>query len=231
MRAMDVVVTDLEMRFAPGADEEPLLRIPRWRVPATGRVCVTGASGTGKTTLLHLLAGLRQPPRGSIRIGDVRLGELREVERDAFRARHVGLVFQTARLLPALSALDNVALAAGLGGMPRATARQRARHLLERVALLSRAHAFPAELSVGEAQRVAVARALASEPGVILADEPTASLDPRRRDAMLTLLHEVAEAHQATLIVVSHAHEVQSRFETLVRLEELAHPGVAEEVA
>ncbi|MEM1417714.1 MAG: ATP-binding cassette domain-containing protein [Myxococcota bacterium] len=214
-------MTDLEMRFARSG-EEPLLRIPEWRVPSAAKLCITGASGTGKTTLLHLLAGLLSPTRGTVRIGDVGLGALREGERDAFRARHIGLVFQTARLLPGLSALENVALAASLGGMKRASAQARARHLLERVEVAGRADALPAELSVGEAQRVALARALATGPGLLLADEPTASLDPRRRDAMLALLDEVADENGSTLILVSHAPEVQAAFRRVVRLEDLA---------
>lgn len=226
---MDVVVADLEMRFpsSSGGVQAPLLRIPEWRVPGAERICIKGASGTGKTTLLHLLAGLLAPTKGTIRIGDVDLGALREGPRDAFRARHIGLVFQTARLLPSLSATDNVALAASLAGSGSAEARERARALLERVDLRARADAPPAELSVGEAQRVAVARAVASRPSVLLADEPTASLDPKRRDSMLTLLDEVAATHGATLIVVSHEPEVHARFDRVVRLEELAQASEA----
>ena len=219
---LGVAVENLEVRFANQTDPaEPLFSIPEWRVAPSERLCIAGASGTGKTTLLYVLAGLLRPSRGQVEIGDVVLTDLSEPARDAFRARHIGMVFQTARLLAELSALENVALAASIGGASRAAARERAHDLLSQVGVSHRSAAPPSELSVGERQRVAIARALASAPGLLLADEPTASLDPKRRDAVISLLHEIAEEHGTTVVLVTHEREVQARFDNVVHFEEL----------
>ncbi len=219
---LSLAIERLVVRFA--GQKEPLLSIPRWRVRPSERVCIVGASGSGKTTLLHVLAGLRLPTEGRVEVGDVELTDVPEAERDRFRARHIGMVFQTARLLPGLSALENVALASSTAGAKRRRARERASELLDRVGVGSRVSAHPSELSVGERQRVAIARALAPSPGLLLADEPTASLDPERAAAVISTLHEVADEHGTTLVLVSHERDVQARFETVIELEALQRP-------
>ncbi|MEM6290589.1 MAG: ABC transporter ATP-binding protein [Myxococcota bacterium] len=226
---LGVQVEELVVRLPrPGAASKTLFSIPRWRVEPSARVCIAGASGSGKTTLLHVLAGLRHPSAGRVTVGQTTLTDLEETARDAFRARNIGLVFQTARLLPALTALENVALAASVAGIARAPARERARALLEQVGVAARASGRPTELSVGERQRVAIARALAAEPGLLLADEPTASLDPARTDGTITLLHDIAERHGTTVVLVTHEREVQARFDTVIRLEDLITTPSAE---
>lgn len=225
---LGVAVTNLEVRFASRTGpEEALFSIPKWELDPADRLCIAGASGTGKTTFLYVLAGLLRPSTGQVEVGGVALTELREQARDAFRARHIGMIFQTSRLLPGLSALENVALAATIAGTPRKVARERARDLLDEVGVAHRLSAHPETLSVGERQRVAIARALACEPGLLLADEPTASLDPKRRDAVISLLHEVAEDHGTTVILVTHEREVQARFDRVIHFEDLASAGSA----
>lgn len=215
-------VENLVVRFASRTGPtKTLFAIPHWRVDSAARVCLAGASGTGKTTLLYVLAGLLQPSEGRVRIGDVVLTDLAEATRDEFRARHVGMVFQTSRLLPGLNALENVALAATIGGMRRRPARERAAHLLAQVGVAENSTAHPAELSVGERQRVAIARAFAADPKLLLADEPTASLDPERTHEIISLLQSVAEENKTTVVLVTHERDVQARFATVVRLEDL----------
>lgn len=219
---MGVAVTDLEVRFTSRAGQpKALFSIPSWRIAASERLCIAGASGIGKTTFLLALAGLLRPSQGRVEVGDVVLSDLSEEARDAFRARHIGMVFQTSRLLPGLSALENVALAATIGGTSRRQARQRAHELLEQVGVSGRSSGHSGELSIGERQRVAIARAIASNPGLLLADEPTASLDPKRRDAIISLLHDLAGEHHTTVVLVTHEREVQDRFDTVVQFEDL----------
>ncbi len=185
------------------------LFVDRWNVPAGARRCLAGESGSGKTTALHLLSGLLAPERGRVEVGDVCVSALGEGDRDAFRARSVGYVFQDFNLLPGLSAQENVALPSSLAGQAPAVARRRATELLERLGLDGSRSVT--QLSRGERQRVAVARALAARPGLLLADEPTASLDPVRRDQVLDALFSLAEG--ATLVLVSHDPAVQARFD------------------
>jgi ABC-type lipoprotein export system ATPase subunit len=216
--AVDSLVVRFASRTGP---DRTLLSIPRWSVRPSERICIAGSSGSGKTTFLHVLAGLHLPDEGRVEVDGVALNELSEARRDRFRSRHVGMVFQTARLLSGLTALENVALAASLGGAKRGAARERAHALLERVGVSDRAAALSPELSVGERQRVAIARALATSPGLLLADEPTASLDPERTESTISMLHDIAEEHGTTMVLVSHERDVQARFDRVIHLEEL----------
>lgn len=228
---VELTVENLVVRFpSRTSPAKTLFSIPYWRVGSSARVCVAGASGTGKTTLLYVLAGLLQPSEGRVKIEDVVLTDLSEAARDEFRARHVGMVFQTSRLLPGLNALENVALAATIGGMQRNLARERASHLLAQVGVGDKESAHPAELSVGERQRVAIARAFAADPKLLLADEPTASLDPKRTEGVISLLQAVAEEHGTTVVLVTHERDVQVRFDTVVRLEDLQAENSSENV-
>ena len=184
------------------------------------RACIVGGSGSGKTTLLHVLAGIVNPSEGRVFHGQTDLFDLAEARRDRFRAQHIGYVFQTAQLLQGLSARENVALAASLAGCGRSTARERASALMARVGLSHRLDARPGTLSVGEQQRVGIARALVTRPAVVLADEPTASLDRARSTQILDLLDEVTREVDATLVLVTHEPRVQERFETVLSLDE-----------
>jgi putative ABC transport system ATP-binding protein len=199
------------------------LAMPWLEITRGERVAVVGPSGSGKTTLFHLIAGLLQPSQGEVRINDVSLGTLRERERDRFRAKTIGYVFQSFNLLPAFSALDNVRLALDVCGRePRRARRDKARALLHDLGLGGRLHHLPQALSTGEQQRVAVARALANAPDVLLADEPTAHVDPETREVVLTrLFQEVATGH-AILLVATHDHTLLPRFDKVVHLPQTA---------
>ena len=170
-------------------------------------VAVTGPSGSGKSTLLGLVAGLDRPSRGSVHIDSVNVSELSEDECAAFRGRHIGFVFQSFQLIPTLTALENVRVPAELLG--RFDWADRAESLLERIGLAERLSHYPAQLSGGEMQRVAIARSTINHPGLILADEPTGNLDRASGSRVVQLLHELNES--ATLVLVTHDAELASQ--------------------
>jgi ABC-type lipoprotein export system ATPase subunit len=203
----------------PDGSRLPILDIPRLDVGAGEQVVIRGRSGGGKTTLLNSIAGLTTIDAGRIRIKDTDITRLPEVARDRFRARHIGFVFQTFNLLAGFSALENVLL-----GMTFTGQRQdhhRATELLKRVGLGHRLTHKPAALSVGEQQRVAVARALVNQPVLLLADEPTANIDPAHQQAVVDLLREVCHSENVAMLLVTHADEVANQFERVEHLEEL----------
>ncbi|MFG1424814.1 ABC transporter ATP-binding protein [Roseixanthobacter glucoisosaccharinicivorans] len=189
----------------------PALDIPALHVAAGTRMAVTGPSGAGKTTLINLIVGLARPDSGRIAWGETDLARLGEAGRDRFRAAHVGLVMQNFHLFPGLSALENVLLPARFW-RPRLDPALRARglSLLERVGV-RRPRQKVETLSRGEMQRVAVARAALMSPGVLVADEPTASLDADAGTAVAELLCELAKEQSATLIVVTHDARLVAR--------------------
>lgn len=193
-------VGDLSITF-PGL-RTPVLTVGDLAIPAGGRVVVTGASGSGKSTLINLVGGLIRPDRGRIEWGGEDIARLGETARDRWRAANVGLVMQDFHLFPGLSALENVLLPARLARAAGADTRGRAGGLLDRVGLDRRGQAVET-MSRGEMQRVAVARALLRRPGVVIADEPTASLDAEAGEVVGRLLLDLEE-EGATLIVVSH---------------------------
>jgi len=174
-------------------------------------VSVEGPSGCGKTTLLNLLGLLDSPTSGEVRWDGRPVGARSDRERTRLRLEGVGFIFQRFYLLPTLTARENVELPMRALRVPRAERTPRASALLAEVGLTPRARAYPHQLSGGEEQRVAVARALANDPGLLLADEPTGELDSRNTRAMLDLLVRVREARDATLIVVTHNREVAGR--------------------
>lgn len=179
--------------------------LPELRVERGEALMITGPSGCGKTTLVNLLSGLLQPDSGAVTVEGVRVDRLSTAQADVFRGNHLGLVFQSFQLLRPLTVLDNLLLGARYGRrLHGAEARRRAEALLEQVGLSDRRFYRAGRLSIGEQQRVAVARALINEPPVVLADEPTASLDPRNAEAVLELLLDLCRRQGATLLVVTH---------------------------
>lgn len=219
---MAIQIRGLEVRFrdASGADV-PVLDIRDLTLEDGRRVCLVGGSGSGKTTLLHVMAGIVTPTKGEVLYGKTDLTKLAEAERDRFRAENVGYVFQSFNLLQGLSALENVAVAGTFAGHGKREARERATKLLERVGLKHRIDARPGTMSVGEQQRVGIARALVNRPKVVLADEPTASLDDERADEVLALLEEIVTEEKATLVLVTHEQRVRDRFDDVLDLKEL----------
>jgi putative ABC transport system ATP-binding protein len=174
-------------------------------------LCVEGPSGSGKSTLLNVIAGLYQPDEGSVRIGQTRLGTLGERARDRFRAAHIGYVFQTFNLLSPLSALENLTVVAALTGQrdDPAERAERAKAILASLGLDHQWDKRPYELSVGQRQRVAVARALLQRPEVLLADEPTANLDPAAGTQVIASLLELYRAG-TTLVIATHDPAVRT---------------------
>lgn len=203
----------------PGGDPLPILDVPRLEVGAGEQVVIRGRSGCGKTTLLNAIAGLTTVDAGSIKIKGIDLTKLPEAARDRFRARHLGYVFQTFNLLAGFTAFENVMLGMTFTGQrPDA---DRARLLLERVGLGHRGHHKPAAMSVGEQQRTAVARALANRPVLLLADEPTANVDPGHQQQIIDLLREVCRDETVAMLLVTHSDEVAAQFDRVEQLEEV----------
>lgn len=175
-----------------------------------------GQSGCGKTTLLHLLAGLRSPSTGSVMIGDTNISTLRPSKQDKFRGRNVGIVFQEPHFVRALNVEDNLALTQSLSG--NSVDHDKIKSLLKRLNLAHKIHAYPRALSQGEKQRVAIARALINDPVVILADEPTSALDDNNTNEVINLLEEQAKAANATLLVVTHDTRLKAKFPNQITL-------------
>ncbi|NLT03261.1 MAG: ABC transporter ATP-binding protein [Bacteroidales bacterium] len=167
-------------------------------------VAVVGPSGAGKTTLLQLLGTLDKPNEGSIRIGGRSVGDLKDKDQAAFRNKHIGFVFQFHQLLPEFTALENVMIPALIAGETRRDAEKRAKEVLDYLRLSDRLQHKPAQLSGGENQRVAVARALVNRPDVVLADEPSGSLDTQHKEELHQLFFDLRQAMQQTFIVVTH---------------------------
>jgi putative ABC transport system ATP-binding protein len=203
----------------PDGSRLPVLDVPRLEVAAGEQVVIRGRSGGGKTTLLDAIAGLTSIDQGRIAINGTDVTRLPEVARDRFRARHIGFVFQTFNLLAGFSALENVLLGMTFTGQRQD--RTRGAELLKRVGLAHRLTHKPAALSVGEQQRVAVARALVNRPVLLLADEPTANIDPAHQRQVINLLREVCQAENVAMLLVTHADEVAHQFERVEHLEEL----------
>lgn len=213
-------ISDLIKTFdQPGGGKLTVLDIENLTVQAGEQLALIGESGGGKTTLLHLIAGLLTPDSGSIRVGGVELTKLSEQGRDRCRAASVGYVFQTFNLLPAFSALENVQLGMAFGN--RAVDTERALELLSRVGLSDRVTYRPSQLSVGQQQRVAIARALAGRPKLLLADEPTANVDPASADSVLDLIIGSCHDENVALLMVTHSMPVTERFGRVERLSEL----------
>lgn len=208
-------IEGLEYRY-PGAGGF-VLRVDRLSLAAGEDALLVGSSGSGKSTLLHLVAGLAEPGAGVVRVAGRAIHGLRGAARDRYRAAHVGMVFQTHHLLHGFTALENVMAALAFGPVPRSEHEGRARELLRRLGI-ARVGAMPEELSVGQQQRVAIARALVGEPAVVLADEPTASLDPENAEEAVGLLRGACRERGAALLCVSHDPALVGRFGRVERL-------------
>ncbi len=203
----------------PNGEVLPILDVPRLQLEAGEQVVIRGRSGGGKTTLLNVIAGLATPDAGRIVVDTTDVTRLPEAARDRFRARHIGFVFQTFNLLAGFTALENVLL--GMTFTGQRNDPRRATELLGRVGLGHRLSHKPAALSVGEQQRVAVARALVNRPVLLLADEPTANIDPAHQQQVIELLREVCRAENVAMLLVTHSPEVAGRFDRVEHLENL----------
>lgn len=205
-------------RFAEGRDELQVLSGVDLAVASGERLAIIGESGAGKTTLLQLLGGLDAPTEGVVSVFGQDLAKLNGKERGELRNRTLGFVYQFHHLLPEFSALENVAMPLLLRRESLAEVRDRAARLLERVGLGDRLTHRPGELSGGERQRVAVARALVTEPAVVLADEPTGNLDHKSGDLTLELMLDLNRETGASLVLVTHSHEIARQMERVLEL-------------
>jgi ABC-type lipoprotein export system ATPase subunit len=174
-------------------------------IAAAESVAITGPSGCGKSTLLHLLGGLDRPTQGEVYFRGEPLSKL---DIDNFRARRVGFVFQTFYLIPTLTALENIQIPMFEGAWPPRERLQRAERLIGEVGLSHRRFHRPGQLSIGERQRIAIARALGNDPCLLLADEPTGNLDSKSQDEIIHLLHQLRDERRLTLVIVTHSHDV-----------------------
>jgi predicted ABC-type transport system involved in lysophospholipase L1 biosynthesis ATPase subunit len=211
-------VSALNKRYEVGSQTIHVLRDLDLAVEAGEMVAVVGASGVGKSTLLHLLGGLDRADSGAVRVGEGDITGLPDPELVAFRNRHVGFVFQFHHLLPEFSALENAEMPLRIARLPTAEGRPRARRLLERVGLGERLDHRPGMLSGGEQQRVAVARAFVSRPKLLLADEPTGNLDGTTGRQVMDLLFELARADGTTLILITHDMALAERCDRILRI-------------
>lgn len=181
---------------------------------------IAGPSGCGKTTLLNLIGGLDDPTRGQIRIGSVNISELKSNERINFRLNNIGFVFQAYNLIPVLTARENVEFIMHLQGRPKHEREARVKELMEAVGLGDRLDSRPAKLSGGQQQRVAVARALASKPQFILADEPTANLDSKATENLLDIMEKLNREEGITFIFATHDARVMKKARRVITLED-----------
>jgi putative ABC transport system ATP-binding protein len=194
-----------------------VLDLPAWRVEHGGHSMVIGPSGCGKSTLLHLIAGLIRPSRGTIAIDGHDLAALGQAALDVFRGKRIGIVLQSMHLIGALNVRDNLRLARSLARLPPAP--ERIAGLLDELGLARLARSRPRQLSQGERQRLAIARAVVNQPSLILADEPTSALDDANCSAVLDLLRRQAQASGATLVVATHDQRLTPHFAHRLELE------------
>lgn len=211
-RPLSIQLRQLEVHLGP--TPRPLFGIRRLDIPSGARILIHGPSGCGKTTLLHVMAGLLPPTKGDVLVGHQNIYQCTEAERSALRRKDLGIIFQTFNLLDHLSLEENVALAC-----PRGTPRDEIHRALAQVHLQDHRHKLASYVSLGQKQRTAVARVLAAKPRLILADEPTSSLDDINTNAIMDALMDASA--NATLILVSHDHRVRDRFSTIHHFLEL----------
>lgn len=207
----------------PDGSELHILDIPDFEVQLGEQVAVVGRSGCGKTTMLHVIAGISRPTGGRVRIDGWDIALMEESEVDRFRAERIGYVFQTFNLLPSFTALENVLLGMTFGR--HKPEKDRAKHLLDRVGLGHRLTHRPTQMSVGEQQRVAVARSLANRPQLLLADEPTANVDVGNQQMIVDLIRDTCREENVALILVTHAPEVSEQFDRVEYLEKVNLAG------
>jgi putative ABC transport system ATP-binding protein len=215
-----IAVRDVYKSYGSGQRRTPILYGISLEVARGETIFLVGPSGSGKTTLLSLLGCILTPDRGSVRVLRREVAGMRPDQLTTFRRDHLGFIFQTFNLFPTLSARDNVRLALAMRGRSSKESNARACELLEQVGLGHRRDLRPAQLSIGECQRVAIARALANQPAILLADEPTASLDAENGQAVMRLLTRLAHDRGTTLVIVTHDNRILSFADRILHLED-----------
>jgi putative ABC transport system ATP-binding protein len=233
---MGLLLSNLKKTYTgPDGSRVPVIDISEMYLADGEQAALIGTSGSGKTTLLHIIAGILSPDSGSVVFGydpqkptadaTVDLTRLPEAQRDVFRGSHIGYIFQTHHLLPGFTALENVLL--GMSFTGRAHDRGWAQHLLSDVGLSDRLHYKPQKLSVGQQQRVAVARALANRPRLVLADEPTGALDAANAQQVLDLIRKLCGEVGSSLLLVSHDLDIARQLPRVLSLSEINRASTA----
>ncbi len=207
-------------QFLEGESMLEVLSGVNLEVQPAERLAIIGTSGSGKTTLLQIMGGLDEPTTGEVIVGGHSMAHTSEIKKGELRNRYIGFVYQFHHLLREFSAEENVAMPLLIRRMPKAAAMEKARALLKRVGLGERLNHKPGELSGGERQRAAVARALITEPGLVLADEPTGNLDAGNGEHVLQLMLELNTELQTSLVVVTHDHSIAKRMDRVLTLED-----------
>lgn len=216
----DIVIKDLIKVYKTGKSEVIALRGLDCTIKGGQVLAVMGPSGCGKTTLLNILGGLDRPTAGSIKIDGMNLVDLTEAEMVEHRRNRVGIVFQFFNLVPTLTAKENIELPMRLGGMPSAMMAARSKELIEVVGMTDRAKHKPDELSGGEQQRIGIATALANDPPILLADEPTGELDSETGHQILTLFKRLRDDYKKTIVIVTHDHRIGEIADTVLTIED-----------
>jgi len=214
-KGVNVRISGVSKRYTTAAEEVHALRESSWEVGTGEAVAIMGPSGCGKTTLLNLLGGVDRPTAGTILIDGQDVTQMSERSLETHRLRRVGFVFQFFNLIPSITAFENLELPMVMAGVPEADCRERARRLLALVGLEAKGEKRPEQLSGGEQQRVAVALALANDPALILADEPTGNLDSTNAAAIASLLKSLSTEYGKTVIMVSHDPKAVEVFPTV----------------
>ena len=210
-----ISITDIDFSYQTG---EFRLKIPSFEVRKSEKIAVIGPSGSGKTTLLNLISGILVPGQGQIMVSDILISDLKDDDRRDFRISSIGFVFQDFELLDYLNVLDNILHPFRITNALQITSdvRERAHFLAEELGIKDKIKRKPNDLSQGEKQRAAICRALLPKPNLILADEATGNLDPENKDKILDLLFQNVDKHDATLLAVTHDHELLPRFGRVV---------------
>jgi putative ABC transport system ATP-binding protein len=213
-------LVEIHKTFKQGASQVTALAGVSLHIAKGEFVSIMGPSGSGKSTLLHLIGGLDRPTRGDVVVGGKVISQMGDDEVTLFRRERIGVIFQFFNLLPTLTAIENVALPALLGGRAEAAARAKSEALLERVGLSARGNHLPEELSGGEIQRLAIARALVFNPSVLLADEPTGNLDSKSGGAILQLIRDINRQEDCTVVMVTHDREAAAVGDRVIHLKD-----------
>jgi putative ABC transport system ATP-binding protein len=220
IKSPSLLAVDLVRGYGVGIQRTPVLQRVSLNFWPAELTLIMGASGSGKSTLLAVLSGLLRPEAGSVSVLGIPIWQLNERERENFRLRHCGYIFQGFNLFPALTAIEQVALSLRFAGERETQARKRAKIALAEVGLEARMDLRPAQLSGGEKQRVAIARALVGSPAILFADEPTSALDSSNSEIVIALLQHIAVNHGTTVITVTHDPRLMRHVERVIELQD-----------